>query len=274
MLNAERGDTINFEFQDFPVQNNADKPAPLPMEAKLMMGIVMITALFLMCYIVLKMKQLKISQDAVKAQLETAKATAAAGSSSGSSVPESSPEAIAPLAGTSGSEDTGGYFSFVGAHNAKQFVDVLKNNELPVDQLAIVLSYLNAGHAKMVMDTLDESKQLEIIAALTQEQIADKATLDGLQDTLKSQLECAVGGAAKLSALIAPFNDASKKTFLSSIQSNADDYNKVRPDIFLFEDIEKLEDGEVKKLVGVLNIEVLAASIAKDDGASAKLNPT
>ncbi len=272
MLNAERGDTINFEFQDFPVHNNADKPAPLPMEAKLMMGIVMITALFLICYIVLKMKQLKMNQDAVKAQLETAKATAAAGASSGSSVPESSPEAIAPVAGPSGSEDTGGDFSFVGTHNAKQFVDVLKNNELPVDQLAIVLSYLNAGHAKMVMDTLDEPKQLEIIAALTQEQIADKATLDGLQDTLKSQLECAVGGAAKLSALIAPFNDASKKAFLSSIQSNAGVYNKVRPDIFLFEDIEKLEDGEVKKLVGVLNIEVLAASIAKDDGAaSAKL---
>ena len=31
----------------------------------------------------------------------------------------------------------------------------------------------------------------------------------------------------------------------------------------MFEDIEKMEDGEVKKLIGALNIEVLAASIAK-----------
>ena len=45
---------------------------------------------------------------------------------------------------------------------------------------------------------------------------------------------------------------------------------KVRPTIFLFEDIEKIDDGDVKKLIGALKIEVLAAAIAKDDGGAAK----
>ena len=36
----------------------------------------------------------------------------------------------------------------------------------------------------------------------------------------------------------------------------------------MFEDIEKLEDGDVKKLIGAVNIEVLAASIATDDSAA------
>ena len=47
-------------------------------------------------------------------------------------------------------------------------------------------------------------------------------------------------------------------------------YAQVRPTIFLFEDIEKIDDGDVKKLIGALKIEVLAAAIAKDDGGAAK----
>ena len=124
----------------------------------------------------------------------------------------------------------------------------------------------------MVMDTLEEATQLEIITALTEEKIAEKNELDELEGDLKSQLECSVGGASKLGAVIETFNDASKKTFLASVESNPEIYNKIRPGIFLFEDIEKLEDSDVKKLISALNIEVLAASIAKDDGgASGKL---
>ena len=271
MLNNERGDIINFVFEDFPVNKNTEEvKVELPIEAKLMIVVLIITSAFLIIYILLKMKQLNINKEAVKAQQETAKATAAAASSGGSSVPEPSPEALpVPTGGGGDSDDIGGYFSFVGPHNAKQFVDVVKKNELTVDKLSIVLSYLNPSYAKMIMDTLEEPQQVEIITALTDEKIADKSELDELQDTLKSQLECSVGGASKLSAVISTFNDASKKTFLSSIESNKEVYNKIRPDIFMFEDIEKLEDGEVKKLIGALNIEVLAASIATDSSAAA-----
>ena len=271
VLNSERGDMINFEFQDFPVNKNADEvKVGLPIEAKLMIFVLIITSIFLIVYILLKIKQLNINKEAVKAQQETAKATAAAASSGGGSAsPEPTPEVAAPVPQAGGgNDDVGGYFSFVGPHNASQFVDVIKKNELPVEKLSIVLSYLNPGYAKMVMDTLEEAQQLEIITALTEEKIADKEELDELEGTLKGQLECSVGGAAKLGAVIGTFNDASKKTFLSSVESNAEIYNKIRPDIFMFEDIEKLEDGDVKKLIGAVNIEVLAASIATDDSAA------
>ena len=76
----------------------------------------------------------------------------------------------------------------MGPHNASQFVDVIKKNELPVEKLSIVLSYPNPGYAKMVMDTLEEAQQLEIITALTEEKIADKEELDELEGTLKGQL--------------------------------------------------------------------------------------
>ncbi len=272
MLNSERGDAINFIFEDFPVKSNENEvKVGLPIEAKLMIIVLIITSLFLIVYILLKIKQLNINKEAVKAQQETAKATAAAASSGGggASAPDpATPEPVAPASGGGGSDDVGGYFSFVGPHNASQFVDVIKKNALPVEKLSIVLSYLNPSCSKMVMDTLEEAQQVEIITALTEEKIADKAELDELQETLKSQLECSVGGASKLGAVIATFNDASKKTFLSSVESNAEIYNKIRPDIFMFEDIEKLEDGEVKKLIGAVNIEVLAASIATDDSAA------
>jgi hypothetical protein len=276
MLNPERGDAINFEFQNFPINKNADEvKVGLPIEAKLMIFVLIITSVFLIVYILLKIKQLNINKEAVKAQRETAKATAAASASGGAS--NSTPEAAVSMPKSDGksdgkSDDVGGYFSFVGPHNANQFVDVIKKNALPVDKLSIVLSYLNPVYAKMIMDTLEETMQVEIITALTEEKIAEKDELDELEGQLKSQLECSVGGASKLGGVIAEFNDASKKIFLESVQSNPDVYNKIRPDIFLFEDIEKLDNGDVKKLISALNIEVLAASIAKDDGkASGKL---
>ena len=78
------------------------------------------------------------------------------------------------------------------------------------------------------------------------EKIADKDTLEEINSDLKSELECSVGGASKLGPVIATFNDEAKKTFLNGIESNAEVYGQIKT-IFLFEDIEKLDDGDVKK---------------------------
>ena len=271
MLNSERGDSINFEFQDFPVTKKDEVKVGLPIEAKLMIVVLIITSLFLIVYILLKIKQLNINKEAVKAQQETAKATAAAGSGGGSSAPDPTPEvAAAPVPSGGGDSDVSGFFSFVGPHNIQQFISILKKKALPVDQLAIVVSYLPPQLSKGCIETLEDAQQVEVVTALSEEKIADKEMLSTLEGDLKSELKCSVGGAAKLGPVIATFNDPSKKTFLESIQSNADVYAQVRPTIFLFEDIEKLEDGDIKKLIGALKIEVLAAAIAKDDGGAAK----
>ena len=271
MLNSERGDAINFEFQDFPINKKEEIKVGLPIEAKLMIVVLIITSLFLIVYILLKIKQLNINKEAVKAQQETAKATAAAGSAGGgSSTPDPMPEAAAAPVPSGGDSDISGFFSFVGPHNANQFISILKKKALPVDQLAIVVSYLPPQLGKKCIDTLEDAQQIEIITALTDEKIADKEMLSTLESDLKSELECSVGGASKLGPVIASFNDDGKKRFLESIKSNADVYAQVRPTIFLFEDIEKIEDVDVKKLIGALKIEVLAAAIAKDDSGAAK----
>ena len=271
-LDEERGDIINFVFEDFPiVAANKEIKVGLPIEAKLMISVLILTSLFVIVYILLKIKQLNIHKEAVKAQLETAKATASAGSS-GPSVPDMPTESAmaAPVSAAGGDDGVKGFFSFVGSHNARQFVTVLKNKELDVEQLAIVVSYLDPSIAKKVLETLDEAKQLEVVTALCNEKIADKDMLEDINDDLKTELECSVGGASKLEPVISKFNDQQKKTFLNSIQGNAEVYSQVRPNIFLFEDIEKLDDAEVKKLIGALKIEVLAASIATDEGGASQ----
>ena len=269
MLDFERGDSINFEFQDFPINKlNDEVKVGLPIEVKLMIIVVMITSLFLIVYILLKIKQLNINKEAIRAQKEAVRATAAATSGVSSNFradvnteKEASDENIKDR-----------YFSFVGSHNANQFVDILQKNALSIEELSMVLSYLKPTHVKMVMDTLDQSKQIQIITSLIEEKIVDKDELDALENTLKSHLECSVGGASKLGAVIEKFNDASKKIFLSSIQSNTAAYQKIRPTIFMFEDIEKMDDGDVKKLIRSMNLEVLAVSITKsNNGAAEKL---
>ncbi|MEK9726831.1 MAG: FliG C-terminal domain-containing protein [Candidatus Margulisiibacteriota bacterium] len=274
-LNSERGDKINFIFEDFPVKSQDEIKVGLPIEAKLMIVVLIITSLFIIIYILLKLKQLNINKEAVKAQQETAKATAAAGaggSDSGPAMPEAK-EADSLLTPTAGDDAVTGFFSFVGLHNSAQFISILKKKALPVEDLAMVVSYLSPGIAKRVIQMLEDDQQVALVTALTEERIADKDALEGIETDLKSELECSVGGAAKLGPVIATFNDESKKTFLTSIESNTEVYAQIRPTIFLFEDVDKLDDADVKKLIGALKIEVLAASIAKaEDGASKKLS--
>ena len=125
-----------------------------------------------------------------------------------------------------------------------------------------MVSYLPPQLSKRCIETLEDAQQV-VVTALSEEKIADKEMLSTLEGDLKSELECSVGGAAKLGPVIATFNDPSKKTFLESIQSNADVYAQVRPTIFLFEDIEKLEDGDMKKLIGALKMRCLLLQLQK-----------
>lgn len=274
-LDLERGDKLNFLFEGFPIHEKEEEKEPMPLESLILLGILGVSSVFFIVYILLEIQQINVNKESVKAQQETAKATAAAGASSGGSAgaPEPTPEAVPlPSAPSSGDSDVGGYFSFVGPHNAAQFMEVVKQKELPTDQIAIVASYLDPVYAKGIISQFDDAQQLEIIQSLTEEKVAEKEELDEIEEELKSQLECTVGGAAKLGPVVSKFNDTAKKTFLGSIESNQDVYKKIRPDILLFEDIEKLDDSEVKKLIGALNIEAVAASIAiTDDAASKKL---
>ncbi len=274
-LDMDRGDKINFIFETFPVKVNQEE-AKMPLEAKMMIGILALTSFFIIVYILLTIQHLNVNKESVKAQQEAAKAaaTAGGGGSSAPAAPEPSVDSSmkADLGPMPTDSEGGGYFSFVGGHNAAQFIEVVKQSELETEQIATVASFVDPAVAKGIIAEYDESKQVEIIQSLTEEKVAEKEDLDEIEEQLKNQLECTVGGASKLSALVAKFNDASKKTFLGTIESNNEVYNKVRPDILLFEDIEKLEDGDIKKLVGALNIESIAASIAtSDDGASKKI---
>jgi flagellar motor switch protein FliG len=272
-LDMERGDTINFTFENFPIHREPQDEikVDLPIEAKLMMLMLALTSVFLMVYILLNIKQLNVNREAVKAQQAAAKAAAAARSAPSKEKEKDmddsgSVSGVAPV----GSDDQHGFFQFVGHHNADQFIGIVQRSELSVESLAMVLSFIHPMIAKDIMDTLDEAKQLELVTQMSNEVVADKATLDDLESKIRNQLECSVGGASKLGAVIATFKEQKKKAFLTSLQSNLEVYNKIRPDILLFDDIEKLEDSEVKKLIGALNIEVLAAAVAKEDTGSTK----
>jgi hypothetical protein len=270
-LDMERGDTINFTFENFPIHRapQDEIKVDLPIEAKLMMLMLALTSVFLIVYILLNIKQLNVNREAVKAQQAAAKAASSARSQPAK---EKEKDDSIPVAGgvAPAGEDKQGYFQFVGHHNADQFIGIVTRSELSVESLAMVMSYIPPMIAKDIMETLDESKQLELVTQMSDEVVADKATLDDLETKIRDQLECSVGGAFKLGAVIATFKEQKKKAFLTSLQANLEVYNKIRPDILLFDDIEKLDDSEVKKLIGALNIEVLAAAVAKEDTGPTK----
>ena len=272
MIDEERGDIINIVFEKFPIHVAQDEEGEvkvgLPIEAKLMIVVLIITSIFLIMYILLQIKQLGINKESLKAAQETAKATAAAGASKPSSAGSDSPSMDALVGqGTDQGSDESGYFSFVHPSNANQFVGLVVKKEFEVDQLVVILSYVSPAISNAVLSQLDDAKQVSVIGALAEEKIGDHAMIEKLNNELKLELECSLGGTDKLGHIIATFSNNQKKTYLASLESNADIYAKIRPAILLFDDIEKLDDADVKKLIGAVNLEVLGTSIAGDENS-------
>ncbi len=268
-LDAERGDAIQFVFEDFPINKAEKVELGLPFEAKLMIFAIILTSVFVISYILLKIKQINVNKEAVKAQLDTAKATASAAKSSSVDTPPTSTEG-SPVLPSVGESDTSGYFGFVGAHNYRQFIDVVVKRTLSVDHLAIVMSYIPPMYAKALVEALDDTNQQSVIAALTSEKVVPKEDLQAIESDLRQQLECTIGGAGVIGGVISLVDDALKATFLESIKHIPDVYQTVRPMTLLFNDIDYLEDADVKKLMGALPIEILATAIANDDTAVVK----
>ena len=85
-----------------------------------MIFVLIITSVFVIIYILLKIKQLNTNKEAVKAQQETTKAQqlrAAGGGDSGPAVPEAKEDVAAPMPASGGDDGVTGFFSFVGPHN-------------------------------------------------------------------------------------------------------------------------------------------------------------
>jgi flagellar motor switch protein FliG len=270
-LNSERGDKINFVFESFPmIQNTAEVNVGLPVEAKLMIAVLIITSLFIIVYILLKIKQLDINKAAVNAQMATAKATAVSGNNTdrmSRQVGESSVETSV----VSTNADSR-FFGFVSEHNMATFLSIIKKRRLSVDQWVMLVSYLPPHMGKSVIEWMDDAQQMAIIQALSIEKIADKNQLVALETALKNELECAIGGVNMVTPIVAAFSDQGKRLFLDGLKTTPDIYNQVRPRIFLYDDIARLDDRDVKKIIQALKIEVLATAIANSEtGASATL---
>jgi flagellar motor switch protein FliG len=147
---------------------------------------------------------------------------------------------------------------------------LVSKKDYSVDKLAIILSYIEPNYANKILSAVGDDKQIEVIKMLTEEKTGKQSDIEALNNELEKELECSLGGADKLSHIITTFNNEIKKMYLEKLESDQESYAKIRPLVLLFDDIVRLDDAEVKKLIGAVNLEVLAASIATGESDVSK----
>lgn len=264
-LHSERGDAIHVRYESFPVKRQVENiQVGLPKEIKLMIILIGVASLFFIVYIILQIKHINVNKDAVKAARATAKATASAARSGSMSMSNArtteKDDAKAPEKVTAIS----GYFDYVHDQNVDMFGRILAQLKINNDELAIVVSFVHPSIGKKILSHFSEGIRSAVIQLLSIEVTRDKNHIDQLNNQLKVQLECTIGGVSKVTTLMSTFNDTDKKSMLSAIKSTPDVYNLVRAQTLLFEDISLLSNDDVKRLIATLNLEVLATAIIEE----------
>jgi flagellar motor switch protein FliG len=135
--------------------------------------------------------------------------------------------------------------------NAGQLARTLKDEHPQI--AALVLSYLPAGRAAMVLGELSEEMQADVAHRICTLEEADPEVLQTIEETLQTKLNAtgtraaASGGPKTLVEILNNVDRSIERNILTALQSDDPAVGEqVRDLIFTFEDLPKLEDRTIQ----------------------------
>jgi hypothetical protein len=158
------------------------------------------------------------------------------------------------------------YFDFVTETNLNDFIFLIKTQNLKPDYISLILSFLAGNLAAKVIKGLDPKIQAQVTLMMVDQRLGSKIVLDKLEKKLKGDLECFVGGEAKVSTMVNSLSSSERKDIseLSKSISPAG-FKKIRPYMVLFDDLMLLEEKELQLVLSDVNLEQLAISLVDAD---------
>ncbi|RAP34785.1 hypothetical protein DID77_00360 [Candidatus Marinamargulisbacteria bacterium SCGC AG-439-L15] len=257
-LDEMKGDSINITYQTFPIverllAKDVDveelRAQPTPMTHKFL---VFLVVLFLIIYIVLQVKLLKKKTGGEGAP--------AAG---GSAAPPPSSGDLSSKSSAPASQDMSmkHYFNFVSDDNIESVIHLIKGNKMPPQQVSIMVSFLPASLSSQILQSFDVKAQSEIIGLVVDQKVLNKETIEKLEKTVKSKLECSIGGTQLVSQIFSKIGNEDKKKLLDIFKGQPAHYQKIRPNVILIDDIQYLTDDEMKLLISELNLNMLSTAL-------------
>ncbi len=151
-------------------------------------------------------------------------------------------------------------FSYINDENIKRLVYLIAK-EKPED-IAIVLSYLKPEYVKQVIESFKPHLQAEVAVALAQAREIPQEDVIRMDNYVKERIDFLVGGIHHLIELLQKVDKTTRDNILEYLKNEKPDiYQKVRPQIFLFEDILEIPDITLQTIIRELKPEDIARAL-------------
>jgi flagellar motor switch protein FliG len=151
-------------------------------------------------------------------------------------------------------------FSFIKKENLKNLV-YLVQEERP-ETIALIMTYLNPDVAVELLSSLPVELQAKVSMALASVKQASKESILRTEEEIKKKIDFLVGGLEKFVEILDRMDPESKKEILDIIQKeNPTLYERVRREIFTFENILDLEDMALQIVLREIKIDTLAKAL-------------
>lgn len=159
-----------------------------------------------------------------------------------------------------------GYFDFIDDGNIFKLRSLLKTEFeqglIDIEKISIIVSYLNASMANIILAQFGYEEQVEILSYLvySNQYIADD--IEPLDKRIKEKLACLVGGREVVLGLLNQIRD-NEKTELTKVMADKfpDVLEEIRDMILLFEDLLLLDDAALKQIFSVTDPHICANAI-------------
>lgn len=158
------------------------------------------------------------------------------------------------------------YFDFVTEDTIDKLLYILKKEKVGLENIAVLVPCLPPQLAVKVLGELDIKSQAMIAMTLVETKLVNKAMIEKFETQLKTAMESLIGGASIFRGIFEYISGDSKKQMLQVLmKSNPDGYKKLRAQVVVFDDIQLLEDEEVKLIISDINLDLLSAALVGAD---------
>ncbi|MBT6121685.1 hypothetical protein HOH45_09520 [bacterium] len=154
------------------------------------------------------------------------------------------------------------YFDFVQDDNIEKLIFVLQKDETPIEQVAVVVSFLEAHLGSRLLTEYDLNDQAKIGTMIIDAQLLKRAVLDKIESKIKDSLECLTGGKSIFKDVFDFIPSEVKKQILDVLgKSDPKGYKKFRSNVVIFDDLKFLSDDELKTVFSDANLEMLSKAL-------------
>jgi len=151
-------------------------------------------------------------------------------------------------------------FSYINDDNIKRLVYLIAK-EKPED-IAIVLSYLKPEYVKQVIESFKPHLQAEVAVALAQAREIPQEDVIRMDNYVRERIDFLVGGIHHLIELLQKVDKTTRDNILEYLKNEKPEiYQKVRPQLFLFEDILEIPDITLQTIIRELKPEDIARAL-------------